>query len=444
MRPEGDDLATEELTHTISKLEHLDRAAMQAANAGQWSEAERLWTEARALSPLHRNALWGLGYAALHRGDAGYARILLTTAQREHPKDKIILMALARACRDCADVEGEGRALQTVLELDPQDLPAMLAMASLFDRVGHANTIAAYTSALEHAPVRQEDWPDECRTQLLRAKVVVDRHKQTLFKSLTEKLDNVGERMSPEARGRWREAASIMAKITTPYNPQCHSFFVPRLPSQPFYDTAQFPWVKALEAKTDIIRDELVRALEVRGEGFVPYVTLDRGGTEQEWKELNQSTRWSVLYLWRNGLRDAENQKLCPETVKALDLVDQAHIHGNCPNAMFSALAPRTRIPPHSGESNARLVVHLPLIVPEKCGALRVGFEEREWKVGQALIFDDSIEHEAWNDSDELRVVLLFDVWHPQLTSDDREMVNALVGAEADFRGQRGAANAPR
>ncbi len=104
---------------------------------------------------------------------------------------------------------------------------------------------------------------------------------------------------------------------------------------------------------------------------------------------------------------------------------------------MFSALAPRTHIPPHTGESNARLVVHLPLIVPENCGSLRVGFEQRAWRVGEALIFDDSIEHEAWNNSDELRVVLLFDVWNPQLTQQDREIVNTLVSTEADFAKSR-------
>lgn len=239
--------------------------------------------------------------------------------------------------------------------------------------------------------------------------------------------------MSVAERGRWREAASIMAKITTPYDPQPHRLFVPRLSAQPFHDRSNFPWVKALEAKTNSIRDELLRALQVKGEAFLPYVTLDRGGSMDEWKELNHSKRWSVFYLWLNGRRDEENMALCPETSKALELVDQAHIGGACPNAMFSALSPRTHIPAHSGESNARLVVHLPLVVPEKCGALRVGFEEREWKVGEALIFDDSIEHEAWNHSDELRVVLLFDIWNPALSLKDREMVNALVAAEADF-----------
>lgn len=221
--------------------------------------------------------------------------------------------------------------------------------------------------------------------------------------------------MSGSEGGRSREAASILAKMTTPYDPECHKLFVPRLAAQPFFERSQFAWVEALEAKTDVIRSELMRALEAQGEAF-------------------HSKPWSVFYLWLNGKADEANLALCPETVKALAAVDQAHITDACPNAMFSALAPRTHIPAHTGESNARLVVHLPLIVPEKCGTLRVGFEEREWKVGEALIFDDSIEHEAWNNSDELRVVLLFDIWHPALSLKDREMVNALVAVESEFR----------
>ena len=246
--------------------------------------------------------------------------------------------------------------------------------------------------------------------------------------------------MSMSERDRWREPASILAKMTTPYDPEGHKLFVPRLAAQPFFDKSQFAWVEALEAKADVIRGEMMRALEANGESFLPYVTLDHGGEMEEWQELNHSTRWSVFCLWLNGEADEANMAFCPETVKALASVDQAHISGACPNAMFSALSPRTHIPPHTGESNARLVVHLPLIVPEKCGSLRVGSEEREWKVGEALIFDDSIEHEAWNNSDELRVVLLFDIWHPALSLKDREIVNALVAVETEFKTRNGLA----
>jgi len=112
-----------------------------------------------------------------------------------------------------------------------------------------------------------------------------------------------------------------------------------------------------------------------------------------------------------------------------------AEIGGLCPNAMFSALAPHTEIPPHTGETNARLVVHLPLIVPDNC-TYRVGFEQRTWKEGELLIFDDTIEHMARNDSDALRVVLIFDVWNPLLEPGEREAVRALAAAARTFNGQ--------
>jgi aspartyl/asparaginyl beta-hydroxylase (cupin superfamily) len=131
-----------------------------------------------------------------------------------------------------------------------------------------------------------------------------------------------------------------------------------------------------------------------------------------------------------------EHQQRCPRTTQALREVELADIDGLCPNAMFSALAPHTHIPPHHGETNARLVVHLPLVVPENC-LYRVGFEQRRWNVGEVLIFDDSIEHEARNDSDELRVVLIFDVWNPLLSAAEREMVQVLSRATREFHSAR-------
>jgi aspartyl/asparaginyl beta-hydroxylase (cupin superfamily) len=101
---------------------------------------------------------------------------------------------------------------------------------------------------------------------------------------------------------------------------------------------------------------------------------------------------------------------------------------------MFSLLAPRTRIPPHVGVSNARLVCHLPLIVPEGCW-FRVGAETRAWTSGEAFVFDDTIEHEAMNDSDALRVVFIFDIWHYDLGEAERESVAALIGSEGGAEG---------
>jgi aspartyl/asparaginyl beta-hydroxylase (cupin superfamily) len=102
---------------------------------------------------------------------------------------------------------------------------------------------------------------------------------------------------------------------------------------------------------------------------------------------------------------------------------------------LFSALTPHTRIPPHTGVANFRLLVHLPLILPPGCG-FRVGGETREWKFGEAWVFDDTIEHEAWNNSDELRVIMICDVWSPLLSDSEREAIAAVIEARDRYTGE--------
>jgi aspartyl/asparaginyl beta-hydroxylase (cupin superfamily) len=104
------------------------------------------------------------------------------------------------------------------------------------------------------------------------------------------------------------------------------------------------------------------------------------------------------------------------------------------PSALFSVLQPHTRIPPHTGVANFRLVVHLPLIVPPGCG-FRVGSETREWRIGEAWVFDDTIEHEAWNDSDQTRIIFICDVWSPRLSVEERVAIGAIIQATDAFSG---------
>jgi aspartyl/asparaginyl beta-hydroxylase (cupin superfamily) len=133
--------------------------------------------------------------------------------------------------------------------------------------------------------------------------------------------------------------------------------------------------------------------------------------------------------LWENGRRIDANAEHCPRTMALLQELGQPAIDGACPNAMFSLLAPETAIPPHVGVNNSRLVCHLPLIVPDGCW-FRVGAETRDWRPGEAFVFDDTIEHEALNPSDRLRVVFIFDIWHPDLSDVEREAVAALIASE--------------
>jgi aspartate beta-hydroxylase len=153
-----------------------------------------------------------------------------------------------------------------------------------------------------------------------------------------------------------------------------------------------------------------------------------------QWKELNQSKRWSALFLFKDGKRNDTIAARCPKTLAALDAADVVRIPQRGPTSFFSLLEPRTRIPPHTGTTNTRLTVHIPLIVPPQCG-FRVGTQTRPWEPGTALIFDDTIEHAAWNDSDQERVILIFDIWNPLLTPAERELMTVATAAIAEFYG---------
>ncbi|WP_380872606.1 aspartyl/asparaginyl beta-hydroxylase domain-containing protein [Sphingomonas sp. DBB INV C78] len=210
------------------------------------------------------------------------------------------------------------------------------------------------------------------------------------------------------------------------YRNECAGVHFPFLPAYDFFDRHHFPWFAELEAKTDLIRAEL-EAVIARSQTMRPYVAMDPGTPQNKWSPLDGSLDWSAYFLWEYGEAKEEACALCPNTVAALQAVPHAKIPGRAPTAFFSILRPRTHIPPHTGVTNTRAVIHLPLIIPEGCG-IRVGGETRQWQVGEAMAFDDTIEHEAWNDSDELRAVLIFDVWNPFLTQAERDLLCRYYG----------------
>jgi aspartyl/asparaginyl beta-hydroxylase (cupin superfamily) len=206
----------------------------------------------------------------------------------------------------------------------------------------------------------------------------------------------------------------------------------PHLSNLEFIDRQQFPWLDAIEAATDSMREELLEVLSADEVGVQPYIAYGEGLPLNQWKELNNSRRWGAYFLWNEGKRVEDHIARCPRTVESLASVPRVDIAGRGPTAFFSILDARTRIPAHTGVTNTRLTVHVPLIVPAGCG-FRVGGETREWQVGTAWAFDDTIEHEAWNDSDAPRAILIFDVWHPELTPLERDLVRESTVALAEY-----------
>ncbi len=410
----------------------LGRSAEAAVNIGRWDEAEGIWHEVRRLDPGNAKAAFNLGVHAMQRRDFSGACSLLEEARRANPRDPFTLLTLSKARRDNGDASGEGEALDAALALDPYYLPALLGKAQRFERIGATSAAAMFYRNAVKIAGPEGHWPTVLRPQLEQARAYSRKQAGEMNAALNSSLAAALSGMAADKAERWREAASIMAGVTQPYRQEANQLYVPRLPAIPFYERKLFPWVAELESRTGVIREELKAALTKEGKEFSPYIKLRPGQPVDQWKDLNHSARWSHYSLWRHGQPDEAHLAQCPETRKALEAVDMADIGGLCPNAMFSALAPHTEIPPHTGETNARLVVHLPLVVPEKC-TYRVGFEHRAWKEGEVLIFDDTIEHTARNDSDELRVVLIFDIWNPLLDQEERDTVQALVDTARTF-----------
>ena len=402
------------------------RQAEAAANASRWDVAEALWQDIRRIDPRHPKAAFSLGIHALQRRDFTTASTLITQACEASPGDPFLWLTLSRAKLGLGDEAGEADAIARALSVDPYFVPAVLAKAQRLRRVGgNAASAAFYFRTAVRIAGPEDQWPGVLRRQLAEARDIALAQSRDAHVTLEAAIAPLISSLSRDQAERWREATSIMAGVTEPYRQQANQLYVPRLPAIPFYDRGLFSWAEEIESRTALIREELGGAL-AQEQDFAPYIALEPGQPVDQWRELNHSAKWSHYGLWRNGQPNEVHLARCPETRRALEAVDMAAIDGLCPNAMFSALAPHTEIPPHTGETNARLVVHLPLIVPESC-SYRVGFQHRSWKEGELLVFDDTIEHTARNDSDQLRVVLIFDVWNPLLTLEEREVVRTLA-----------------
>ncbi|MDR6991562.1 aspartyl/asparaginyl beta-hydroxylase domain-containing protein [Luteimonas sp. 3794] len=416
-----------------TSLSELVGAAAAAAAAGRWQEAERIWEQVKQLDGGNVQALFSLGVHAFQRGDATAALELLQAARAQAPKDPMLAVTLSRVFRELAQPEREWEAIVDALRIDAYFLPGLLGKAEFLERRGRTRmAAAAFRDALTVAS-DESQWPPALRRRLEHARALVQADTDGLTAYLAHRVAATRATVHATLADRWDEAVSILAGRTRPYRSECNQLHVPRLPAITFYDDALFPWMRELESRTEAIKSELQSMLESSGDAFVPYIQYRPGDPVNQWDKLNHSRNWSGFHLYAHGEPVQAHLSQCPRTAEALALVDAAEIAGLCPNAMFSALSPGAHIPPHTGETNVRLVAHLPLVVPDKC-MYRVGYDRRKWREGKCWVFDDTIEHEARNESDQMRVILMFDVWNPLLSHAEREMAAALAGAMREWR----------
>ena len=370
--------------------------------------------------------------AAMRRGDSRAALDSVKQAELAAPHDPHVRMQKALVYRASGALPAALAALDEALALDPYNFLALLSKGAVVERLSGERVAARiYENALKLAPA-DDKLPPNLLTPLARARAVVEKTRQALAAHLAAQVGDVAGAGGELAQRRLEEAIGIYAGVRKVYQHEPLLLHYPRLPAIPFYPRELFPWLPELEAATPAIQAELSALLAARMDDFAPYMQIPAEAPVNQWEELNHSRRWSSLFLWKDGQRQDAVCEACPRTAALLDQLPMANQPGFAPTAMFSALEAHTQIPPHTGSTNVRLLCHLPLVLPGPA-RFRVGNETREWELGQAWVFDDTIEHEAWNDADELRVILIFDVWNPYLEPGEKERINAMMAARNAF-----------
>lgn len=360
---------------------------------------------------------------ALGRGDGRGARELLeplTGASATAP----VLFLLAQACRMAGDHGAELDATDRLLKLQPGHLGGLLMKGAALVRGGDEDAaMAPYQMAVAVAEqVRRggQNLPPMLASEVARAAQWLERHIADRAARIDDALAGGG--FGPGRRSEAIDEALAILRGDAPIHlQQPTSFYFPGLPQRPFYERDEFDWAAALEARTGAIQAELEALLRSQAEEFEPYVAADAdrsGGTAPN-AHLAGDASWSAYHLLKGGEPVAGHAERFPETLAALGLAPLPRVAGRAPMALFSLLKPGAHIRPHHGLFNFRLICHLPLIVPPGC-RFRVGNEVREWEEGRLLLFDDSVEHEAWNDGAEDRFILIFDIWRPELSEQER------------------------
>lgn len=371
------------------------------------------------------------GIAALQRRDGHAARRHFEAIIASAPVPPPYIL-LAQACRTTGDIDSEEAALDKLLAENARDIHALIMRGDCHMRRGKdAAAAALYERALRTAAAAPAAVPQALAGELRRAESLALKARALFQEKLEGSLAGKGFG-SGQRSARVQEALELLRGEKRLYLQEPSSFYFPGLPQRQFYEREEFSWVADVEAQFEGIRGELEAVLRAEGE-FPPYIRSTPGRTPAL-PMLLDNPAWGAFHLITNGERVEENASRCPRTIQALQTVPMPSITGRAPNVLFSLLKPQAHIPAHNGMLNTRLICHLPLVVPKGC-RFRVGNEVREWEEGRLLIFDDSIEHEAWNEGSETRVILLFEIWRPEISGAEQEALTAIFEAIVEYDG---------
>ncbi|VXC86941.1 hypothetical protein SPHINGOAX6_70007 [Sphingomonas sp. AX6] len=316
--------------------------------------------------------------------------------------------------------------MDSLLALEPRAIRGHIMKGDCRNDAGDKSAaLGLYKSALRIAA--GQNLPNELAAELRR----VDTASTELaahFEAQREIALNAQGLDRGNRSSRFQRSLNILSGREQIFVQEPTAYYYPELPQIPYFDPTSFRWAAQVEAAANEIRKEIQVLLNKGTDDFLPYIRSDPNLPRLDDNILLDNRDWSALFLCENGRRFEDTIARCPNTWNAVQNAPLPII-ANSPTVMFSLLRAGAHITPHTGTHNTRLTCHLPLIVPPDC-FFRVGSEVRQWQEGKLLIFDDTIEHEAWNNSDRDRVVLIFDIWRPELSEQDKQEIGALFASE--------------
>ncbi len=368
------------------------------------------------------------GLQALAKGQPKDALDALKTAAANAPLSLQGYIGLAESARQLGQSRICAEAADRAIALDRHHPEALTLKGDALAAAGRPRDAGAfYQAALQAAQGKPLSHAQQ--VTLRRAQEACQRAAQDYENFLREQIKPLGV-FDGRSTNRLEQAFDIMFGRRQIYLQQPTKFYFPELPQRQFYSCTEFPWASSFMDQWRTVRDEFLEAI-ANNDRFEPYVPAQSETPHLPDPRMMGNSDWGALHLIKDGEKQTQNCDACPKTVQLLADIQQPTVRGKCPIALFSRLKPGAHIPPHTGLMNTRLICHLPIIAPEGC-TLRVGNQQCSWTEGELIIFDDSIEHEARNNARTDRIVLLFDIWRPELSAEERIFVETIfAGIEA-------------
>jgi hypothetical protein len=361
---------------------------------------------------------------AMQAGDPATARTLLQPLAEADLQNRQLWMGYAETLRQLGETEAFEGAVDHLIDIEPMAVRAYGWKGDIRLAGGDKRAAASWYREGSRRAAMLPAVPPGLEPEIARQAAALDQLDAEFGAAMAEGL--AAADVKPEAvSDRFVEAIDILNGKAPVYLQKPSVFYFPGLPQRAFFEREEFDWVKTAEAATNAIAAELATVLAGSADEFSPYMTADPSRPDRDSHGMTGNPDWSSLELTQKGMAVPESRARFPKTWAMLDALPLCRMGARAPTPMFSLLKAGARIPPHHGAVNCRLICHLPLVVPGD-GALRVGSRARSWERGKLLIFDDSFEHEAWNDAASDRIVLIFDVWRPELSAAECDGISAL------------------